>query len=194
MIFLDLDTLMGCSEIIMDTRSRFIQIIKEHEGLIYKISALYTHSHQDRKDLRQEIIYQLWKSFSSFREQSKVSTWMYRVALNTAIYALKQTKKRIETTPFNFTIDPHGEELDKTEEERIQVLYEHIQLLNLLEKGIILLYLEGKSHEEIATIVGISISNVGTKISRIREKLKSNIQKNHNYGTGRNEKHLAGSK
>lgn len=161
----------------MDTKSRFIKVIKENEGLIYKITTLYTNSHQDRRDLYQEIVYQLWKSFGSFNQQSKLSTWMYRVALNTAIYNLKQTKKRIETTSIDLKIDQFADDLDKTEEERIKLLYEHIQMLNLLEKGIILLYLEGKNHEEIASIVGISISNVGTKISRIREKLKSQIIK-----------------
>lgn len=161
----------------MDTKSRFIKVIKENEGLIYKITTLYTNSVQDRSDLYQEIVYQLWKSFGSFKEHSKLSTWMYRVALNTAIYNLKQTKKRIETTPIDLKTDQLADDLEKTEEERIKLLYEHIQRLNLLEKGIILLYLEGKSHEDIASIVGISISNVGTKISRIREKLKSQITK-----------------
>lgn len=161
----------------MDTKSRFTKIIKENEGLIYKVTTLYTNSVQDRKDLYQEIVYQLWKSFDSFNEQAKLSTWMYRVALNTAIFNLKQTKKRIQTTFIDFRTEQPSEEIDKTEEERISLLYEHIQMLNLLEKGIILLYLEGKSHEEIASIVGISISNVGTKISRIREKIKSQIIK-----------------
>ncbi|CAM4124666.1 RNA polymerase sigma factor [Gillisia limnaea] len=161
----------------MDTKSRFTKIIKENEGLIYKVTTLYTNSVQDRKDLYQEIVYQLWKSFDSFNEQAKLSTWMYRVALNTAIFNLKQTKRRIQTTSIDFRTEQPSEEIDKTEEERINLLYEHIQMLNLLEKGIILLYLEGKSHEEIASIVGISISNVGTKISRIREKIKSQIIK-----------------
>jgi RNA polymerase sigma-70 factor (ECF subfamily) len=80
-------------------------------------------------------------------------------------------------------MDRLTDESDKAEEDRIKLLYEQIQQLNLLEKGIILLYLEGKSHEEIAEIVGISVSNVGTKISRIKEKLKSQIKKNTDYGT-----------
>lgn len=161
----------------MDTKSRFIKVIKENEGLIYKITTLYTNSDQDRRDLYQEIVYQLWKSFGSFKEQSKLSTWMYRVALNTAIYTLKQTKKRIDHSPIDLKTDQLADEADRHEEERIKLLYEHIQMLNLLEKGIILLYLEGKSQQEIASIVGISISNVGTKISRIRAKLKSQIIK-----------------
>ncbi|MFB9863914.1 RNA polymerase sigma factor [Rufibacter immobilis] len=161
----------------MDIQSRFTKVIKENDGLIFKVATLYTNSHQDRKDLYQEIVYQLWKSFGSFNGQAKLSTWMYRVALNTAIYSLKQAKRRIDTIPFDVEKDQFPEELDKTEEERIKMLHEHIQRLNLLERGIILLYLEGKSYEEIATIIGITTSNVGTRISRIKEKLKSNITK-----------------
>ncbi|MCL6259472.1 sigma-70 family RNA polymerase sigma factor [Aquiflexum sp. TKW24L] len=167
----------------MDIKENFANVIKANEGLIYKITMLYTDNKQDRKDLYQEIVYQLWKSFGSFSEQSKLSTWMYRVALNTAIFHLKQSKKRPDTIPFELEMDKLTDESDKAEEERIKLLYEHIQKLNLLEKGIILLFLEGKSHEEISEIVGISISNVGTKISRIKEKLKSQIKKNTDYGT-----------
>jgi len=163
----------------MDIKKRFTQVIKENEGLIFKITTLYTNSYQDRKDLYQEIVYQLWKSFGSFNEKSKLSTWMYRVALNTAIYNLKQSKKRILTTTIDLETHRFFDNIDKYEEERIRLLYKHIQMLNLLEKGIILLYLEGKSHEEISSIVGITISNVGTKISRIKEKLKSQIIKKH---------------
>lgn len=161
----------------MDKKDRFTKVIKKNEGLIFKVAILYTRSLSDREDLYQEIVFQLWKSFDSFNEQSKLSTWMYRVALNTAIYNLKQSKRRIETTAIELETMQIADDFDKAEEERIKLLYEHVQMLNLLEKGIILLYLEGKSHEEIASIIGITTSNVGTKISRIREKLRSQITK-----------------
>ena len=103
---------------------------------------------------------------------------MYRVSLNTAIYHLKQTKRRINTIPIDLETQLFSDDRDKEEEERIKLLYQQIQLLNLLEKGIIILYLDGKSHEEIASIVGISISNVGTRISRIKVKLRTQIIKN----------------
>lgn len=161
----------------MDKKAEFIKVIQENEGLIFKITTFYADSRQDRDDLYQEIVYQLWKSFESFNEQAKLSTWMYRVALNTAIYHLKKSKKEIATVSLDLTFFNHPEESSKAEEEQIQMLYAHIQRLNLLEKGIMLLYLEGKSHDEIAPIIGISTSNVGTKISRIKEKLKSQIIK-----------------
>jgi RNA polymerase sigma-70 factor (ECF subfamily) len=163
----------------MDIKAQFTQVIKEHKGLIFKVSALYTNNQEDRNDLYQEIVYQLWKSFGSFNQQSKLSTWMYRVALNTAIYHLNKAKRRVNTAPLDLEGDSIADEYDKVEEERMQLLYEQIQRLNLLERGIILLYLEGKPYEEIASIVGITPSNVGTRMSRIREKLRTQLTKKH---------------
>lgn len=101
----------------MDIKQHFTKVIKENEGLIFKITTLYTNSIQDRKDLYQEILYQLWKSFTSFNEQSKLSTWMYRVSLNTAIYHLKQTKRRINTIPIDLETQLFSDDRDKEEEE-----------------------------------------------------------------------------
>lgn len=161
----------------MDKKDRFIKVIKENKGLIFKVSALYTNSLQDREDLRQEIVFQLWKSFDTFNERSKLSTWLYRVAMNTAIYNLKSAKRQLNTISIDTEAERYADVVDKSEEERVRLLHESIQTLNLLERGIILLYLEEKNHQEIAEIIGISTSNVGTKISRIKEKLKSQIIK-----------------
>ena len=161
----------------MDKKERFIKVIKDNEGLIFKVATLYTNNLQDKEDLCQEIVFQLWKSFDSFNEMSKLSTWMYRVAMNTAIYNLKSSKKQVNTSPIDLTTLRFADVTDQLEEDRLKLLYEHIQMLNLFEKGIILLFLEGKSHQEIAEFIGITISNVGTKISRIKEKLKSQIIK-----------------
>ncbi len=162
----------------MEIAKQFTQVIKENEGIIIKVCSLYTFNTDDRDDLYQEIVYQLWKSFASFKAKAKLSTWMYRVALNTAIYFLKKEKKAIRTTPLEGSLLQFTEELNKREEEKIQLLYQHIQFLSLLERGIILLYLESKSHEEIAEVMGLTTTNVGTRLSRIREKLKSQITKN----------------
>ncbi|MDT0691284.1 sigma-70 family RNA polymerase sigma factor [Salegentibacter sp. F188] len=161
----------------MDKKNQFIQVVKKNEGLIFKVAMLYTNNLHDGEDLYQEIVFQLWKSFDSFNEQSKLSTWMYRVAMNTAIYNLKRSKRKLDTVPINLETVGFAEVSERPEEERLKLLYEHIQMLNLLEKGIILLFLEGKSHKEIAEIIGVTTSNVGTKISRIKEKLKTQIIK-----------------
>jgi RNA polymerase sigma-70 factor, ECF subfamily len=161
----------------MGTKEIFITAIKANEGLIYKVASIYTDSADDRKDLIQEIIYNLWKSFGSFNQQSSVSTWMYRVAMNVAIYHLKITKRKILTVPIDGQdIDFHEAENNDLEE-KLKIFRQHVNNLNLLDKGIVMLYLENKSYGEIAEIVGISESNVGTKLSRIKEKLKKQIAK-----------------
>lgn len=161
----------------MDKQKEFIQLIREHEGIIYKISRVYFELEEDQQDLYQEIVYQLWKSFDSFRGGSKWSTWMYRVALNTAISFLKKNKSKARKVGSEHLEHFKLEPFDPVLEERVEWLYKSIQQLTVVEKGIILLYLEGKSHEEIAGITGFSQTNVGTRISRIKEKLKGQIAK-----------------
>jgi RNA polymerase sigma-70 factor (ECF subfamily) len=161
----------------VDKKEIFITAIKSNEGMIYKIASIYTNSIEDRYDLIQEIIYQLWKSFDSFNQKSSLSTWMYSVAMNVSIYHLKSGKRKILTVPLEEQLLDFHEADNTGLEEKLQVLRQHLNNLNLLDKGIVMLYLENKSYEEIAQIIGISVSNVGTKISRIKEKLKKQITK-----------------
>ena len=155
----------------------FVAAINENLGLIYKVSSIYTNTIEDRNDLSQEIIFQIWKSFDTFQQKSSLSTWMYRVAMNVAIRHLKIAKRNISTVPLDEQY-LNFQDTDNSEfEDKWIVLKEHLDQLNLLDKGIVLLYLENKSHEEIAQIIGISKSNVGTKLSRIKEKLKQQILK-----------------
>ncbi len=159
----------------MSKEEKFTQLIKENEGIIYKITRIYSNNEADLQDLYQEIVFQLWKSFDDFRGESKVSTWMYRIALNTALFHLNQSKKngqRLGLEKINLT----QENYDPILEERLAIMYQHIKALNDLEKGIILLFLEGKKHEEIAEITGITATNVGTRIGRIKQKLKETIK------------------
>ena len=162
----------------MEKKERFIEAIKDNEGFIYKIAAVYTNNTDDKNDLVQEIIYQLWKSFDSFNQQSSLSTWMYRVALNVAIFQLKVSKKTVPTIPIDEKVTNYRDTDTNGNEERWKIFREQIDSLNLLDKGIVLLYLDNKSYEEIAAIVGISKTNVATKLSRIKEKLKTQIHKN----------------
>ncbi|MBG6129662.1 RNA polymerase sigma-70 factor (ECF subfamily) [Aquimarina sp. EL_43] len=161
----------------MSKEYEFTRIIKENEGVIFKITTIYTNNYEDQKDLYQEIVYQLWKSYDSFKGDSKISTWMYRVGLNTAITRLKKEKRRGNQIEIYDVIMRQTEQYDTGFEERLKKLYAHIHNLNELDKGLILLLLEGKKYEEIAAITGLSPTNVGTKISRIKQKLKTQIVK-----------------
>jgi len=160
----------------VDQEAAFIAMIQAHTGMLRKAASLYTDSAEDREDLLQEIIYQLWKSYGTFAGKSSRSTWLYRVAMNVAIHQLKRKQRRPLTIPLS-PATPHPYVVPSTEEPDGQwaLFRQHTAQLNLLERGILLLYLEDKSYEEIATIVGISKSNVGTKLSRIRAQLKRNI-------------------
>ncbi len=155
----------------------FIQIIKANEGIIYKITHIYAKDKEEQKDLYQEIVYQLWKSFPSFRGKSKISTWLYRVALNTSIAHLNQSKKSSHTLTSDFKFWNIEDEKDTEFQDRMQLLHDHINQLNVVEKGLVLLYLEGKTYEEIAVITGFTTTNVGTRLGRIKQKLKTNIKK-----------------
>jgi len=160
----------------MDKESEFVQIIKRNEGVIFKITTFYTDNKADQQDLYQDIVYQLWKSFDSFRGEAKFSTWMYRIALNTALTRIKKKKRDGRLVSIEKVVLQQAENYDQTFEEQLRLLYKQIGQLNAIEKGIMLLLLEGKKYEEIAEITGISPSNVGTKISRIKQKMKSELK------------------
>lgn len=160
----------------MNREDEFIQLIHENQGLIYKITTIYTRDREEQKDLYQEIVYQTWKSIDQFKKASKPSTWLYRVGMNTAITCLNRSKKRVTAVPMEGLEIDFADELDTETEERFKLLYAEIRKLGLLDRGIVFLFLEGKSHDEIAEIVGISSSNVGTRLSRIKDKLRKGVQ------------------
>lgn len=160
----------------MQREQAFVQTIKEHQGIIYKITGIYTKNSEDQKDLYQEIVLQLWRSFDSFQGKSKISTWIYRVALNTAIAHLNRSKRTIQKVSVNFELLDMVDENDRIMDERTRLLYEHIKRLNVIEKGLILLFLEGNSYDEISNITGFSVTNVGTRLQRIKEKLRTTIK------------------
>lgn len=151
----------------------FIQIIQKNQGIIHKVCNIYCDEQEDRNDLFQEIVVQLWKSFPSFRKESKFSTWMYRVALNTAITSFKKVKRRPDQnrlTYDNFQIKDEGYDTDI--EENIKLLHRAVAQLTGVEKSIVLLYLENKKYEEIAEITGITQNYVRVKMNRVKKKLR----------------------
>lgn len=150
-----------------------MQIIKENQGIIHKVCNMYCDYEEDRNDLFQEVVAQLWKSYPSFRRESKVSTWMYRVALNTAITSFKKNKRRPDQSRLTYeNIEMVDEKYDTTTDENIKQLHRAVARLTGVEKSIILLYLENKKYEEIAEITGITQNYVRVKMNRIKKKLK----------------------
>ncbi|GAB4286977.1 MAG: RNA polymerase sigma factor [Ignavibacteriaceae bacterium] len=149
----------------------FLKIVDENQGIIYKVCKMYRDSVEDQEDLYQDIVLQLWKSYPKFRKESKVSTWMYRIALNTAIATFRKNKIKLE---FKETItennNPNFTETPSENEER---MFDAISTLNKAERALIALYLEDYSYREIAEITGITENYVGVKINRIKNKLKS---------------------
>ncbi len=154
----------------------FKELINRNQAMIYKIATLYTDQAEDRKDLTQDIYIQIWKSLESFKSKSNVSTWLYRVALNTSIQYLKKKSRRAKHVDLKDVNIPVYDTDPKHQDPAIQRLIRSIQQLNKLDRAIILLYLEEKSHTEIAEIIGISVSNVGTRINRIKIKLNKLYQ------------------
>ena len=153
---------------------KFLHVIQAHKGIIYKVANAYCKDAEDRNDLVQEIMIQLWKSFDSYNEQFRYSTYIYQVALNVAIsFYRKESRRQKLASPMNESILNYADAPTNTEtEENIGILNRFIAELKELDKAMMLLYLEEKSYKEIAEIIGISESNVATKIGRIKIILK----------------------
>ena len=166
----------------MDTKeTRFLQLIGENKGILFKICKIYQDDPDDRNDLLQEMTLQLWLAFDSFRGDSKFSSWMYRVALNTAIVFFKKQKRRPDSEQLPYLFDKEEEPSATGEKEaRLKVFYKAVQQLGKVEKALIYLYMEDQPYEEIAASVGITEGNVRVRINRLKNKLKE-IIKTMNY-------------
>lgn len=158
----------------------FFKQVYPNQAIIHKVCNLYTKNKADREDLFQEMLIQLWRAFPSYRSEAKFTTWMYRICLNTAIAGFRKEKRKpifsfLETEKeLSFPEDLSF----ITENEQVSALYKAINELSDVEKAIILLYIEENSYDEIAQIMGITVSNVGVKISRIKLKLESIVKLN----------------
>jgi len=153
-------------------QQRFQTLLDAHRGILYKVCRAYCRQPDDREDLAQEIVLQLWRSFPSFDERARFSTWMYRVALNVAI-----SVHRRETTRTRYVLSDEARVLEAAdpgvpESESVRLLYERIAQLDPLRRALILLYLDGHSYREIAGVLGITETNVGTQLARVRDRLR----------------------
>lgn len=145
--------------------------------MIYKVCRMYAYTVADRDDLFQEIVIQLWKAYPKFKGASKLSTWLYRVALNTAITGLRKKKDFIESRE-PAQLPEHIYDENTGREEELQQLHKAIEQLNQVEKAIVMLYMEDRSYEEMEEILGMSTGNLRVKMNRIKEKLRQLTKNN----------------
>ena len=152
----------------------FVSLIERNKGIIYKISRAYCHDRDERKDLVQEIMIQVWKSFDRYDGRASYTTWIYRIALNVSIsYYRKEKRRKLSHDPVSGGYMDIIDNIPLDETDRnIELLYLFIDELKELDKALMLLYLDEKSYKEMAEITGISESNAATKINRIKEKLR----------------------
>ena len=154
-----------------DLEKDFLMMIEAQKRTIYKVCYIYANDQDDLNDLFQETVLNLWKSFPRYRGDSKLTTWVYRIAMNTCITFLRHASHRPQTVPMTANVASQMA-ADEDTEARLQDLYKLINQLGKLERALILLWLEERSYQEMADILGLSKANVAVKLNRIREKLK----------------------
>jgi len=151
----------------------FLNDFEKNQNIVHKICRIYTTNQDQHNDLFQEITIQIWKNYSKFRGESKFSTWMYRVSLNTAITLYRKSSRSIKTQDFSeVSFKIKAEDYDDTKDKQLKALYDGIRELNDIEKALIFLYLEDKPYKEIAKTLGISEGNARVKMNRSKEKLR----------------------
>jgi RNA polymerase sigma factor (sigma-70 family) len=160
----------------MASEKEFISLINQHQKIVYKVCNLYMDRHSDREDLFQEITLQAWKAYENFRGDAKFSTWLYRVALNTAITFFRKEKRKPDIYSTD-TVPDQTEDAYDPIEEQVRAMYAAIGNLSKIDKAIVMLYLEDYSYIEIGDMMGITANNVAVKMNRIKTKLKEETQK-----------------
>jgi RNA polymerase sigma-70 factor (ECF subfamily) len=164
------------------TQAEFLSMVNTYRNLLYKVCNIYTDSAEDREDLYQEIIFQLWKSSPLFRGEAKFSTWLYRIALNTAISGLRKKKKQPAVASLEISEALADIPQNAENDEQVQLLYAAIAKLTDIEKALVMLYLEDKPYEEMEEILGINQNSLRVKMNRAKEKLRT-LTKQMSYGT-----------
>lgn len=155
----------------------FAQLIKDNQGLIIKVSRLYTNTLEDEQDLFQEIVLQLWRSYGSYKGEAKISTWMYRVALNTAITLFRKKTKSPATDELADLHYKNFVENDDEKEQQVSLLYKVIKMLPNIERAIVTMYLDDLPYKEIAENLGITEVNARVKMNRLKKTLKELMEK-----------------
>ena len=159
----------------LERHAKFLAFIEDHKRILYKVCRSYCPTRDDRDDLAQEMVVQLWRSFGSFDERHRFSTWMYRICLNVAIsFYRRESTRRKHVIPADQRVLDAVDESESSSED-IVLLYQFIDQLDALNKALVLLYLDGNSYREIADVLGISETNVATKISRLKKSMKREL-------------------
>ena len=159
-----------------DKHELYLELIEKHKGIIFKVTRSYCKNEFEREDLTQEILAQIWRSLDTYNDAFKVTTWMYRVALNVAIsFHRKDRTASYKHTEIEDRLLTYEMDNENENDRKLNKLYEFINQLNDIDKAILLMYLEGENQAEIATNLDITISNVSTKVSRIKQKLKQRV-------------------
>lgn len=153
---------------------KFVTELQDNQNIVHKVCTLYTNDRDSHNDLFQEITIQLWKAYPKFRGEAKFSTWMYRVALNTAITLYRKSKKRIDTQDYESVIFKiKSDEYDESEEQQLKLMYKAVRQLGDVDKALVFLYLEDKNYTEISETLGITEVNARVKMNRIKTKLRT---------------------
>ncbi|MGI9546915.1 MAG: RNA polymerase sigma factor [Flavobacteriaceae bacterium] len=157
-----------------DLEHKFVTELENNQNIVHKVCTLYTNNSDSHNDLFQEITIQLWKAYPKFRGESKFSTWMYRVALNTAITLYRKSKKQVRTQDYDdFIYKIKSDDYDQTQEQQLKLMYNALKQLGDIDKALVFLYLEDKDYSEISDTLGISEVNARVKMNRIKKKLRT---------------------
>ncbi len=148
----------------------FTQLVREHKSTIYTVCYMFSKDEEEVNDLFQETLINMWKGIDSFREESKISTWIYRVALNTCLLQERKKKRQVPKVPL--TMDVNFFEDDSANATQVRQLHQRIGRLGLVDRALVMMWLEGMSYDEIGAVMGISAQHVGVKLFRIKEMLK----------------------
>ena len=156
----------------MDSKElEFTKMVEVYKQTIYKVCYFYSKDTDEVNDLFQEVLINLWKGFDSFRGDSNIKTWIWRVSLNTCNTQERKKKSNVSTIPLTMDIDLYNDTDVKSKQ--IQMLYDRINRLEVFDRAIILLWLENMSYQDIANVMGLTVSNITTRLFRIKEQLKS---------------------